>query len=145
FLAALVGLGLSTLATARAFITALRHRVRLWIDPRVHRDRRADHWPPVSTAGRRNRAGAVLFTALFLGMLVLLGLFHVVVRSALRGWAGNRPQGPDLADTLANLFCCGVFLLVPVLLLVFRDIIAQLALARSPAECWGADQPRESC
>jgi hypothetical protein len=129
------GFGLSTLATGRAFLGALRHHVRLWIDGRVHRDRRADHWPPSSTAGRKNRAGAVLFTALFLGMLVLIALLHVVLRSALRGWAGGA-QGQQLADTVANLFCCGVFLLVPVLILVFRDILVQLALARSPAECW---------
>jgi hypothetical protein len=140
FATALVGFMLSTLATARAFFTALRHRVRLWIDARVHQDRRADHWPPASTDGRRNRAGAVLFTALFLGMLVLLSIFHVVVRAALRGWAGGIAQKRELADTLANLFCCGIFLLVPVLILVFRDILAQLALARTPAECWEADR-----
>lgn len=140
FAAALIGFFLSTLATARAFLTALRHRVRLWIDSRVHYDRRADHWPPASTDGRRNRAGAVLFTALFLGMLVLLTVFHVVVRAALRGWAGGLQPKRDLADHLANLFSCGVFLLVPVLILVFRDIVAQLAFARTPAECWEADR-----
>jgi hypothetical protein len=69
-------------------------------------------------------------------MLILLAVFHVLLRAALRGWAGGGPQGQNLADTLANLFCCGVFLLVPVLILVFRDILAQVALARSPAECW---------
>jgi uncharacterized membrane protein YhaH (DUF805 family) len=135
-LAALLGFGLSTLATARAFIAALRHHVRLWIDRRVHRDRRADHWPPISTPGRKNRAGAVLFTALFLGMLALLTLLHVILRSALQGWAGGGQHGQHVADTAANLICCGVFLLVPVLILVFRDILVQLALARSPAECW---------
>jgi hypothetical protein len=140
FAAALIGFLLSTLATARAFITALRHRVRLWIDSHIHYDRKADRWPPASTDGRRNRAGAVLFTALFLGMLVLLSIFHVVVRAALRGWAGGGVEKRDLADHLANLFCCGVFLLVPVLILVFRDILAQLALARTPAECWEADR-----
>ena len=134
--AAFLGFSFSTLATGRAFLTALRSRVRLWIDGHVHRDRRADRWPPASTAGRKNRAGAVLFTALFLGMVALLGLFHGVLRWALHGWAAGRPQGQHLADMLANLFCCGVFLLVPVLILVFRDILVQLALARSPAECW---------
>jgi hypothetical protein len=138
--AALFGFTLSTFATVRAFLTALRHRVRLWIDARVHRDRRADHWPPASTAGRRNRAGAVLFTALFLGTLVVLAVFQLVLRSALRGWAGQAPQKRDVADMLANLFGCGTFLLVPVFILVFRDILAQLALARTPAECWEAGQ-----
>jgi hypothetical protein len=142
FLVTLVGFGLSTLATARAFATALRHRVRLWIDARVHRDRRADRWPPDSTTGRTNPAGVVLFTALFLGTLVALAIFHVVVRLALQGWAGPAPQRRDLAETLANLFSCGIFLLVPVMILVFRDILAQLALAGTPAECWPAD-PRD--
>jgi hypothetical protein len=139
-LATIFGFSLSTLATGRAFLIALRHRVRLWIDRGVHRDRWADHWPPLSALQRRNRAGAILFTALFLGMLVVLAVFHVLLRAALRGWAGGGPQGQNAADTLANLFCCGVFLLVPVLILVFRDILAQVALARSPAECWH-DQP----
>ena len=143
FLMALFGFTLSTLATGRAFVGALRNRVRLWIDSRVHRDRRAGRWPPLSTAGRRNRAGAVLFTALFLGMMVFLVVFHVVLRSALRGWAAAGPQGQQFADTLASLFCCGVFLLVPVLILVFRDILGQLALARSPAECWETEGARE--
>jgi hypothetical protein len=137
-LVTLFGFTLSTLATGRAFLTALRAKVRLWIDRGVHRDRRADHWPPASAPGRKNRAGAVLFTALFLGMLVLLSVFHFVLRTALRGWLGG-PPAQNMADTLANLFCCGVFLLVPVLILVFRDILGQLALARSPAECWGSD------
>jgi hypothetical protein len=135
-LATLFGFALSTLATGRAFTCALKSGVRLWIDNRIHKDRRADRWPPLSTVGRKNRAGAVLFTALFLGVLVLLGMFHVLLRSALRGWAVPGPQGKHLADTLANMFCCGVFLLVPVLILVFRDVLGQVALARSPAECW---------
>jgi hypothetical protein len=138
-LVTLFGFTLSTLATGRAFMTALRHRVRLWIDSRVHRDRRENRWPPESTPNRKNRAGAVLFTALFLGMVVLLAVFHVVLRTALRGWLGG-PPAQNAADTLANLFCCGVFLLVPVLILVFRDILGQLALARTPAECWDANE-----
>jgi len=142
FLAALwtafIGFGLSTLATAYTFASALRHRTRLWIDSRVHRDRREDRWPPTSTPDRRNRAGAVLFTALFLGMLVALGLFYVVLSTALRGLAGPRLDGAHVAETLTNLFSCGAFLLIPVLILVFRDIIAQLALARTPEECWGS-------
>jgi hypothetical protein len=138
-LAAFFGFVLSTLATGRAFIGALKNGVRLWIDGPVHRDRRADRWPPISTAGRKNRAGAVLFTALFLGMMVLLAVLHGLLQSALRGWAAAGPQGQQLADTLANLFCCGIFLLVPVLILVVRDILGQLALARSPAECWHTD------
>jgi hypothetical protein len=66
----------------------------------------------------------------------VLAILHIVLESALRGWAAPGPQGQQLADTLANLFCCGIFLLVPVLILVFRDILGQLAMARSPAECW---------
>jgi hypothetical protein len=143
-LAAFFGFAFSTLATGRAFLTALQCRVRLWIDGRIHRDRRADRWPPISTAGRKNRAGAVLFTALFLGMLVVLSVFRVILRAALRGWAGGGPQGQNVADTLTNVFCFGVFLLVPVLIMVFRDILGQLALARSPAECWEPDLPHES-
>jgi hypothetical protein len=139
FVAALVGFGLSTVATALAFVGALRHRVRLWIDAAVHRDRRADRWPPVSTAGRRNRAGAVLFTALFLGMLVVLSVLHMIVRAALHGWAGAAPRKREIVETLANLFFCGAFLLVPVLIMVFRDILAQLVLARTPGESWHAE------
>jgi hypothetical protein len=136
-LAAFFGFAFSTLATGRAFITALHNGVRLWIDGRVHGDRRADRWPPISTAGRKNRAGAVLFTALFLGMLVALSVFRVLLRAALRGWIGGGPQGRQLAETMTNVFCFGVFLLVPVLIMVIRDILGQHALARSPAECWG--------
>jgi hypothetical protein len=143
-LVAIFGFAFSTLATGRAFVTALHCRVRLWIDRRVHHDRKADRWPPVTTEGRKNRAGAVLFTALFLGMLVVLVLFRIVLRSALRGWAGGGPQGEQIADTLTNLFCFVVFLIFPVLILVFRDILGQLALARSPAECWETASRRES-
>jgi hypothetical protein len=143
-LTAFFGFTLSSLATLRAFVTALRFRVRLWIDGKVHRDRRADRWPPLTTEGRKNRAGAVLFTALFLGTIVVLAVFRVVLRSALRGWAGGGAQGQQLADTLTNLFCFGVFLIVPVLMLVCRDILGQLALAHSPAECWETESRRES-
>ncbi len=142
-LAAFLGFALSTLATGRAFVTALQCRVRLWIDGQIHRDRRADRWPPISSAGRKNRAGAVLFTALFLGMLVALSAFRVILRAALRGWAGGPPV-QNVADTVANVFCAGVFLLVPVLIILCRDILGQLALARSPAECWEPECRRQS-
>jgi hypothetical protein len=137
-LATIVGFGLSTVATAWAFLAALRHRIRLWIDAPVHADRRADRWPPVSTPGRRNRAGAVLVTAMFLGMMVGLVVLQIVIRVAHRGWGGGA-KAQNLADLITNLFCCGVCLIVPVLLLVFRDILGQMALARSPAECWDDD------
>jgi hypothetical protein len=139
-LTAFFGFTLCTVATGRAFIAALRFRIRLWIDGPVHYDRRANRWPPEGNSdGRKNRAGTILFTALFLGMLVVLGLFRFVLRSALCGWAGGGPRGQQIAETLTNLFCFGVFLIFPVLILVCRDILGQLALARSPAECWDAE------
>jgi hypothetical protein len=126
-----------TVATTYAFVLAVRHHVRLWIDRRVHGDRRAERWPPASGTSRRNRAGAVLFTALFLGMLGLL----VVVNMTLHGvvaWAGLQPGTRDIVDMVVNLVCGELFLLFPVVMLICRDILANLALARTPAECWEA-------
>jgi hypothetical protein len=124
-----------TVTTGWAFFLAVRHRVRLWIDRQVHRDRRSDRWPPASTSGRRNRAGAVLFTALFLGMLAMLVVVNTVLHTVV-GWAGLQPGARNLVDTVVNLVCGGLFLLFPILMLVCRDILANLALARTPAECW---------
>jgi hypothetical protein len=136
FLAAIVGFGLSTVATLRALSIALWHRLPLWLDAGVHRDRRADRWPPSATPDRRNRAGVVLLTALFLAMYAMMGTTYAVCRVALGGWAGRIAGRPGLGEAVANLFGILLFLVSPVILLVARDLIGQLVLAASPAECW---------
>src|SRR5262249_41031400 len=61
--ATFLGFGASTIATLRAFRLAWIDRARLWHDDRLHRDRRADRWPPnLDGAGRHNKAGLVLLS-----------------------------------------------------------------------------------
>jgi hypothetical protein len=142
FLAAFFGFGLCTVATMRALVIALWYGQPLWLDAGVHRDRRAGRWPPAVTPGRHNRAGAVLLTALFLAMYVFLGVFYALLRAALGGWAGQIAGRPGVGEAVANVIGIGLFLVSPVLLLVSRDLLGQLVLARSPAECWGDGGPQ---
>ncbi|MFO0810260.1 MAG: hypothetical protein U0746_16685 [Gemmataceae bacterium] len=136
-LAMLTGFALSALTTMRALSGARRHRVRLWLDSRVHFDRERRRWPPrFGPPGRKNRAGAVVLTTVFVSLMVLIGFGTAVVKKALRGWVvgmGGRPQAVDGPVTVALLL---LLAFVPVALLLTRDLLDNLVLARTPAECW---------
>jgi hypothetical protein len=78
----------------------------------------------------------VLLTALFLAMYAVVGTTYAVVRAALGGWAGQIAGRPGIGEAIANVFGILLSLVSPVLLLVARDLIGQLVLAATPADCW---------
>jgi len=136
---AFLGFGMSTVATLRAFRLAWSHRTRLWHDDRLHRDRRADRWPPSDDGeDRHNKAGLVLLTALLVAGIALPAsgfvLSYVLLQLARAkfGWALN--WGETVTAALWLVLSLGM----PIAMLVGRDIIGARVLARSPAECWTA-------
>src|SRR5947209_14421544 len=136
-LAAFFGFGLSTLATYRAFAGAVRHRIKLWIDGRVHHDRRAGRWPPAATPpGRKNRAGAVLLTALVLTLVAALVATMVILGNAAKaaGRGGAGAPGRMVIHAVFVLTLFGMSLGLPVVVLIVRDAVIRRLLARSPAE-----------
>jgi hypothetical protein len=67
FFQALLGFVLSALTTVLACCVALRHRVKIWVDARVHRARRQGLWPP--PYWRKNIVGRLLLTT---GILLVI-------------------------------------------------------------------------
>lgn len=136
-LAMLFGFALSALATVRALIGARINRVRLWLDGRVHFDRERRRWPPrLDPPGRKNRAGAVVLTTVFVSLLVIIGFGIALAKNILRAWVvglGGQPRAADGPIALALLV---MLAFVPVVLILTRDLLDNLVLARTPAECW---------
>jgi Tripartite tricarboxylate transporter TctB family len=136
---AFLGFGTSTIATLRAFRLAWNDRNRLWHDDRLHRDRRADRWPPSAEGtDRHNKAGLVLLTALLVAGIALPAfgfiLSYVLLQMgrAKLGWALAGGEAVTAAVWLV------LSLGLPIAMLIGRDVIGARVLARSPAECWGA-------
>jgi hypothetical protein len=142
FVVTFLGFGASTIATLRAFRLAWTERARLWHDDRLHRDRRADRWPPnLDAVGRHNKAGLVLLSALLVAGIVLPAFGFVVSFLALQfararcGWALT--WGEPVLAAIWLVLSLGL----PIAMLIGRDVIGARVLARSPAECWAAAPP----
>lgn len=121
FFTTLVAIGLSTLFTAMAVLTAWLAGVRLWLDTGVHRARRFDYWPPTPFCeGRPNRLGTLVVTAL--GLLSFLGLIGILTVT---------PPGHRGA-------VFGLFLAVgaPIAIGLARELILAKVRAEHPEECW---------
>jgi hypothetical protein len=121
FFTTLAAIGLSTLFTAMAVLTAWLAGVRLWLDTGVHRARRFDFWPPTPFCeGRPNRLGTLVVTAL--GLVSFLGLIGLLSLTP----AGQRG------------IVFGLFLPVgaPVVIGLARELILAKVRAEHPDECW---------
>lgn len=128
FLTAVVGLGLSTLTSCWAFELARHHGLKLWLSPAIDRARRANAWPTLD--GDVNRAGRLLLTA-------LVSLFSVVVITL------GMVLGPRLGKVgpfAVMLFILLLLSIGTVVVMILRDLLAQLVIARTPRECWQTDE-----
>ena len=76
-------------------------------------------------------------TTALVSMLLLIGFGVALLKNALRGWVvglGGPPNAVEGPVAIALMLLLGF---VPVVLLLLRDLLDQLVLARTPAECWG--------
>jgi hypothetical protein len=131
-LAALVGFGLSTLATCVALGLALRYRIKLWLSPTVDRARRKNAWPPYDEyTWTVNRAGRVIVTALILLSTVVVIVLVVTMLTFFQGL--GPPRGAVMGGITTGLVG------IPTLILALRDVLNRHTIARTPAECWGTE------
>ena len=125
------------MATLRAFRLAWRGRIRLWHDERLHRDRRANRWPPELRLGnRRNAAGLVLLTALLVTGIVVPAFGFVLSFAAVQACRVHFGWALGWGEPIAAAIWLVLSLALPIVMLIGRDIIGNRVLARVPAECW---------
>jgi hypothetical protein len=131
-LVALVGFGLSALATFAALAIARRNRVRLWLNGAVHQARAEKLWPPL--LGDGNRIGRLLLTAGLVTYFLLGPLAIAVGFNALR-WAFAFAPGPGFTVLAVVSWYLAVG---PGLVLHLHEVKRRVAAAR-PEQCWGTD------
>jgi hypothetical protein len=135
WLTALVGCGLSTLATTSAIWLAWRGGIKLWLNANVHRARRRDYWPPSLLArGAENRMGRLLFTAVVLGYIPLILGGGLLIGSLLSQFLKGGVVG--------GLILYFMFLVSIAVISDFQDRGKRIA-AKSPFECWELSERRE--
>ncbi len=129
---ALGGFTVSLCTTAWAMGLAMHNGLKLWLDGGLHRDRRADVWPPHPSAlGRFNWAGVLfLIPLIFVYLLLIPGLFGLAM--TLTG-----------SGVVACLAGSGTLVGGGILLVRFYNFITRRTLAKSPGECWGAGGDEE--
>ena len=131
FLLALAGFLLSSMVSSLAVISALRHRVRVWLGPEVRWAREENSWPPQAVARRRettNRTKVILLSALITGavvgfLVVLLPLSH----------AFPQQKAPE---PLFFIFMMAFMIGVPFLMLCLLEVLGARMIAPTPAACW---------
>jgi hypothetical protein len=115
----LIAMPVAAFFAAVGCVVARRGRIRVWIDPSLHRARETGHWPPEFTEPRQddlsNRAAwaraamlAVMFVLNLTLCVVLVLAFHPVLSIVVGG-----------AGLIATIALC------------------TNTVARHPAECWG--------
>jgi hypothetical protein len=125
-----IGLGAFALGSLFALPTlwwAWRTGTKLWLDPALHQARRRDNWPPsLADSTGKNRAKFVLPVAV---------IFLTVSTSiwALEMWVRNPGK--------AALGIAAALTLIPGMILVFRELLFDWALAKNPCECWDPSPP----
>lgn len=138
--AALTTLGgfiLSVLVSHIALVTAMRNKVKLWLDGEVHRARKENVWPSCYPgAGRHNRAEfpiivSLIFTLGIASITTLIGT--TILLRGLGGWS-------FLAGLTLGLFVFGGGLR---LFLRGTERFRRDLFARSPQECWGVPELEE--
>lgn len=128
----LIAFLLSTLTTFRALWHGLRHNVRFWLSGRVHTARGRGVWPP--NYGTVNHASVVLTTGVVIGFAlvvpILLGLFFGILTAL---------AGPIPPAVIGVSFAVVMLVVLPILLLIFKDHLVTRVHALHPEECWGID------
>lgn len=130
------GFGLSAVTMLPALGLAWWRRLKLWLDPAVHRARKENVWPSFYPSGvRQNRIQYPVMTSLiWMHMFVCIG--------ALVSLSGRAPFQRGNTPAPFLVFVAFVFL-GPVSFLVFRDYLNKRLFAGTPAECWGTQVPEE--
>ena len=123
--AAAVGFGLSFPTTYIALWSARRNGVRIWLGQAANRARKERYWPP--HYGAINAAPFVYFTCLVLTLWLMVpaAIFLVVMM---------QPGGFGLVVCWMTMMTAILFVLVG----LFRSSVQ--VIARSPQECWGAEE-----
>ncbi len=124
--AAGLGFGCSFLLTYLGMALALRHRVKVWLGLAPVLARQQRYWPP--EGGQHNAAPFVIITTL------ILTLWLALVGMALLAAQFGRARG-GVVGLIALTFLA---LASPATLIVLKYLEGRI-FARSPAECWPAD------
>jgi hypothetical protein len=127
--AAVIGVGLLCLTCYIALWIARRNGVRIWMGHAPRRARQERFWPP--RHGRFNAAPFVIFTALGASLLMAVGLMVALLLLFMPG---------GFWGTLIVLISLGIPAAV---VLGFNDAAKRL-FARSPQECWVAEEGEEA-
>jgi hypothetical protein len=129
-LATFFGFSLSSFATYLAFWCAFRNRVRVWLDLRMDRARRAQVWPSLHPAiGRGNYVSLLFVTAILLGMFmgtIVICFVAVLIRDA----------------GIAGLVVGAAIISAAITLGALSNLTETRLKARSPQECWGTVAPQ---
>jgi hypothetical protein len=129
-----LGFWILAVALCRSLWLALRYRVRFWLNPVVHLNRQFNLWPPgQGFSHRRNRAGLVLMSSLFVMVfpvlvLVVIVLFTVVLEPLGQG----RHKGLITVGSILLSVVVG-----PIGFIGLKAFLYQRVIAASPEECWG--------
>jgi hypothetical protein len=126
-----MGFGLSAFTTLIALWLARRNGVKFWLSSTIHRFRRQNAWPPFDHHKvPPNQAGRVLLTA-----LILVVAPTAITLCIILGIAFGQP-GQLAFMAIFLVILCGT----PVAILVLRDVLDANFVARTPWECWGAEE-----
>ena len=116
------GAPLAALLGLIATLSAWRHRVKVWLDPGLHRARQADQWPPLPHYSKNSAPEA-------------LGMMYVAVGCLLLATAGY------LVERFPMLVGWAFFVPAPfVLLLAGVVALADTRCAFDHSECWRDDR-----
>ncbi len=115
FFLALAGFVLSSMVSSLAVISALRHRVRVWLGPEASWARAEKIWPPHAVARRRetsNRTKTILLSALITGLM--FGLLFVLLPSRTPSGPQGGALGPNVPSVIPHVFSvfCGPILIL---------------------------------
>ena len=77
-----------------------------------------------------------MLTTVFVSMLVLIAFGTALAKNLLRALIVGMGGQPRAADGPVGIALLVLLAFVPVVLLLTRDLLDNLVLARTPAECW---------
>lgn len=123
--AAAVGVGLSCLASHIALWSAWRNGIRIWMGYAPRRAWQERFWPPYH--GRINAAPFVIFTALGVALCASIGLMIVLLVICQPG---------EIWSVLLISFS----IFIPAIIILALNDAAKRRFARSPQECWTAEE-----
>ena len=129
----LVGLCLASAVTLVGIAVASWSGSKLWVDRRVHWDRRDKRWPPSNEGWlvRKNKTAYLSLPSLIL-LLVALMIFTLV---GMIDAAGGKFR--DIGVVISMLLLVGLSFG----LLVVQEFLSRHIFASAPSECWGHVYP----